>query len=303
MAKSLAGRNGWIFFGLLIGAMLLFAWLGDWLVTTAGWSKTISGGQVAWLAGLVLASAAVLVAGVAVNGRWSGAFIDSRNRYSLSQVQTIVWIVIVSSGIVAAGVGNVERGIAGPLDLQIPAELLAILGLTATTLVGTPVIRNIKRSTTPDEPQAERVETKLGRPLPAATADAAAPAGPQVFAFSGPGETAPAGVVTYDVAHEGTIVTFADARQTTWADLLRGEETGNADKVDLGKLQLLYITAVVVFVYCAALFANLNPPPDAAGHAARLVFAGIDASFVGLLGVSHAGALAYLAAPHSKTAE
>jgi len=141
------------------------------------------------------------------------------------------------------------------------------------------------------------VESKLGTPRSAAVG------GPQVFAFSAAGAPAPEGVASYDVDHEGTIVTFADVRQTTWVDLLRGDETGNADKVDLGKLQLLYISAVVIFVYCAALFANFNPPADAEGHAARLLFAGIDASFVGLLGVSHAGALAYLAAPHSKTTD
>lgn len=45
--------------------------------------------------------------------------------------------------------------------------------------------------------------------------------------------------------------------------------------------------------------ANFNPP-DTAGQATRL-FAGLDDSFVGILGLSHVGALAYLAAPHAKT--
>jgi hypothetical protein len=307
VATSLAGRNGWVFFGLLIGAMLVIAWFADDVVAAVGVAATLSGPQLSWLAGLVLAGAAALVAGVAVNGRWSGVFVDSRNRYSLSQMQTVVWMVIVSSAIVAAGVGNVHRGIASPLALQIPIELLAVLGLTATSLAGTPVIRNAKRAKNPDEEQATRTESKLGTPRSPAVP------GPQVFAFSGPATGAsaaatpaaavPAGAVSYDVDHEGTIVTYADARQTTWSDLIRGEETGNADKVDLGKLQLLYITAVIIFVYCAAIFANLNPPADADGHASALLFAGIDASFVGLLGLSHAGALAYLAAPHSKTTD
>ena len=46
--------------------------------------------------------------------------------------------------------------------------------------------------------------------------------------------------------------------------------------------------------------ANFNPP-DTAGQATRVVFAGLDDSFVGILGLSHVGALAYLAAPHAKT--
>ena len=45
--------------------------------------------------------------------------------------------------------------------------------------------------------------------------------------------------------------------------------------------------------------ANFNPPDTPDGD--RLVFAGLDDSFVGILGLSHVGALAYLAAPHAKT--
>jgi hypothetical protein len=290
VGQRLASRTGWIVFSGLLLIMFGVAWFGDAIVGLFSRTPSISGAQLAWLVGLVVVSLGVLLAGIAVNGRWSGAFIDSRNRYSLSQVQAVFWLILVSSGVVAAGVGNVQRGDSSPLDLNIPPELLAIIGISITTLVGTPVIRNVKRNNTPDPTQATRTMSNLG----AARVDAT---GPQVFGFSAADPANP------DVATEGTVVTFADPHQTGWADLLRGEETGNADKVDLGKLQLLYANAVVIFVYCAALFVNLNPAPDEAGHAARLVFAGLDPSFVGLLGVSHAGALAYLAAPHAKTAE
>jgi hypothetical protein len=290
VARTLAGRLGWVVFSLLLLGLFLVAWNGDWLLDRLFQEPPINGPQLAWLVGLVSVSLGLLIAGTAINGRWSGVFIDSRNRYSLAQVQAVLWLIIISSGVVAAGVGNVVRGDSAPLDLQIPPELLAVIGLSVTTLVGSPIIRGIKRQNNPDPDQAARTLSGLG----ATRTDTS---GPQVFGYGVEGATSP------DVTTEGTVVTFMNPRQTGWADLLRGEETGNADKVDLGKLQLLYISAVAMLVYCAALFANLNPAPDAGGHATRLVFAGLDASFVGILGLSHAGALAYLAAPHSKTTD
>lgn len=288
MSEILKSRVGWrIFLGLLV-ALFVVAWFaGDVLKAIFGTTPPLTGGQVTWLVGLVTVSAGVLVAGTAINGRWSGVLIDSRNRYSLAQVQAVMWLVIVSSAIVAAGVDNVRRGDPTPLDLAIPGELLAVIGLSVTTVVGTPLIRSLKRDNTPDKDQAERTIGKLG-------VDRTMTTGVQVFGFDAGGNAGPA------VTSEGTIVTFADPNRTGWVDLVRGEETGNADKVDLGKLQLLYISSVAVFVYCASLFSALAPVAEA-GQVAHIAFPAIDASFVGILGLSHAGALAYLAAPHAKT--
>ena len=257
--QAVVARRGWIAIGVLLVVELLFAWNADAILKVISSEPPFAGPQASWLVGLVLVLLGVLLAGKAVNGRWSGAFIDSRNRYSISQAQAVLWLIVISSGIMAAAIANVHRGNASPLDLSIPPELLAIIGLSVTTLVGTPVVRDIKRGTQPDPDQKDRTLQNLGRT---------------------------------DASTNGTVVSFIDAEQTGWADLVRGEETGNADKVDLGKLQLLYVSAVVLFVYGAALYANL-------GSGQGIGFPPIDASFVGLLGLSHAGALAFLAAPHA----
>ena len=228
----------------------------------------------------------MLIAGQAVNGRWSGALIDSRNRYSLAQTQAVVWLMVISSALIAAAVSNVHRGVADPLDLAIPAELLAIIGLAVTSIVGTPLIRATKLTNTPDTTQAQREVTKLGK---GETRD-----GAQVFSFGAGDET------TRTVATEGSVVSYTDAESTGWADLLRGEETGNASKVDLGKLQLLYFTAVAVGVYSAAILAGFATPE--AGSTAALQLPALGAGIVGLLALSHAGALGYQAAPHAKEA-
>ena len=123
---------------------------------------------------------------------------------------------------------------------------------------------------------------------------AAAPAAPAVGAAAAPAVTA---VVA---RNEGTIVTLTSPQLTGWADLVRGEETGNSDKLDLGKLQLLYVTSVAILVYGALMFTTLGQVA-ADGSATLLAFPALDDSFVGILGISHVGGLAYQAAPHAKT--
>jgi hypothetical protein len=312
--STLEGRLGWLVFtGLLVG-MVVVTWLADWFVGLLSANPAIKGAQLAWLLDLVFVAAGILVAGKAVNGRWSGAFIDSRNRYSLSQVQAIAWLALVSSGVVAAGIANVIHGVKAPLDLAIPIELLAAIGLSVTTLVGSPLIRSVKRGNTPDQNQTARTFSNLGMqpesngaqvfgveatspPAPPPMLGAAAP----VVSFGGVAAVPPTPPPTnFSATHEGTIVTMTSPEATGWADLIRGEETGNADKVDLGKIQLLYITAVAVAVYAALMFSTLGTVGDN-GAAVQLAFPALDTSFVGILALSHAGGLAYEAAPHSKT--
>lgn len=312
MKSTLEGRLGWLVFtGLLVG-MVVVTWLADWFVGLLSANPAIKGAQLAWLLDLVFVAAGILVAGKAINGRWSGAFIDSRNRYSLSQVQAIAWLALVSSGIVAAGIANVIHGVKAPLDLAIPIELLAAIGLSVTTMVGSPLIRSVKRGNTPDQNQTARTFSNLGMQPTSngvqvfgveATSPAAPPPMPAVapvVSFGGTAVVPTAAPTNFSATHEGTIVTMTSPQATGWADLIRGEETGNADKVDLGKIQLLYITAVAVVVYAALMFSTLGNVGDN-GAAVQLAFPALDDSFVGILALSHAGGLAYEAAPHAKT--
>ena len=284
---NLTGRAGWIPFGIMLVALFVVAWIVDDRLDGADSTSQVSGAQASWLIGVVLVGIGVLIAGQAVNGRWSGALIDSRNRYSLAQTQAVIWLMVISSALIAAAVSNVHRGVADPLDLAIPAELLAIIGLAVTSIVGTPLIRATKLTNTPDTTQAEREVAKLGKGETRVD-------GAQVFSFGAGDDTTPT------VATEGSVVSYMDAESTGWADLLRGEETGNASKVDLGKLQLLYFTAVTVGVYSAAILAAFAAPE--AGSTAALQLPALGAGIVGLLALSHAGALGYQAAPHAKEA-
>ena len=81
----------------------------------------------------------------------------------------------------------------------------------------------------------------------------------------------------------------------SWKDLFLGDEVGNADTPDLGKIQQFFVTALLAGVYLAAIgsmFANdgfIQALPK------------LSEKFVWLLAVSHGTYLAYKAAPYTKS--
>jgi len=78
-----------------------------------------------------------------------------------------------------------------------------------------------------------------------------------------------------------------------WGDLFKGEETGNAAQLDMGKVQMLFFTLILVLAYGIAIDALLN------GTGAVKELPILDAGIVALLGSSHAGYLANKAVPRS----
>lgn len=66
-------------------------------------------------------------------------------------------------------------------------------------------------------------------------------------------------------------------------DLFRGEDAGNADVVDIGRVQMVFFTLVTVFAYTAACWhAFVTRGPE------TLAFPAVSSDMVALLGISHA---------------
>ena len=79
-----------------------------------------------------------------------------------------------------------------------------------------------------------------------------------------------------------------------WSDLYCGEEKGNKDVVDVSRLQQLVTTLLLVMVYVGFLWRDLD---TAAFTGELLKMPPVSTTFLGLLGASHAGYLAYKATP------
>lgn len=91
-----------------------------------------------------------------------------------------------------------------------------------------------------------------------------------------------------------------------WSDLFRGEETANANRLDLGKVQMFYLTLIIAFAYAVQIMTQLSQlgPLNPTGLSEGFQnFPAISSGMVALLGVSNAGYLAYKATKHGQPTE
>nr|WP_316644243.1 hypothetical protein [uncultured Roseateles sp.] len=97
-----------------------------------------------WLVVLLLMTLFTLIAGRGVTGMWRGALIDERNTMSLSRFQMALWTVLILSAFFCAAMHNVAAGDAAPLRIVLPQELWALMGISSTSLVASPLILSTK---------------------------------------------------------------------------------------------------------------------------------------------------------------
>ena len=120
-----------------------------------------------WIANLVIFAVALGIAGRLVKQRWDGVFIDRECRISLSRFQLILWTLLLVSALMTVGLTNTMadglvpapptgmKAPVGPLDIYIPSEIWALLGLGSLTAVSAPGIkasRRIARNNSPGTP-------------------------------------------------------------------------------------------------------------------------------------------------------
>jgi hypothetical protein len=203
-----------------------------------GWFVPAKARLWAWLPSLALLWVFVLVAGHGITGYWRGAFIDEQNRISLSRLQLAAWTVVVLSAYLIAALGNLAGGAADPLAIRIDSQIWILLGISTTSLVGSPLLKSNKKL-------------------------------------------------------QGLLLRYSAPGDSSWADLFRGEETGNEDLLDMGKLQLFYFTVIVVFAYAVALGTEL-----ARGGVPITEFPSLSSGVLALVGISHAGYLMNKVIPH-----
>ena len=97
-------------------------------------------------------------------------------------------------------------------------------------------------------------------------------------------------------ADRGDLATKAPY-QHAWRDIFYGDDTGNADQVDISKVQQFFFTLVLVVTYAVAvgsLIATAIPAET------LLTFARLDPGFIGIMAVSQTAYIAYKALPQNK---
>jgi hypothetical protein len=236
-------------------------------VALVGWVVPHEAVRVSWLLIVVLLLSFLVIAGDGITGRLGGLLIDERNKMSLSRFQLVLWTVLILSAFLAIAVSRVREGmVADPLAIAVPDDLWILLGISTASLVGSPLIKSIKRRQHPDDRQLAQTMSQLREQ-----------------------GTDPAALNS-----EGLLVVNRDPAAARWADMFRGDESGNAAVLDLAKVQMFFFTIVVVIAYAAALAAALASGP--VGE-----FPDVSQGIVALLAISHAGYLSAKGVTHSES--
>lgn len=169
-----------------------------------------------WLVTVVIMTWILGTVGMRKKGKFFGALIDERNRYSLSRLQLVCWTVLVMSAFLVMALARVFTGIDNALAIAWPEVLLGILGISAGTTVGAQMIKSNK---------ATQTVTTTVTGSPAAKALVGGP----------------------------LLATNPDAHQASWMDFFLGDEQGDKDSISIGKFQLVVFTLVGIVTYAFAI--------------------------------------------------
>lgn len=230
---------------------------------------------VAMLGGLGLLFVAL---GLGFTGKALGIFINAQGRYSLAVGQAVFWnwlvlttllgIAVFNAGLMAEGLANLPAdGTANAVFPSVPYEIWLVLGLA----VGSPLVSSLI--------------LRAKRPVP----EEIIPATPPAAA----GEPL-----------RNTVAVRPDAVRASLADWFLGESGSNHDRLDISRIQMVVITAGLLVVYGAMVFAAIGDLALTAvlaaadgGRAAIPRLPPVGTEMAGLLALSHGAYLVVKTTP------
>ena len=219
-----------------------------------------------WIVTLGLLTVFLIILGRGITGQWLGFLIDKRNKMSLSRLQLGLWLLLLGSAFLVAALTNLHIVMfsvpVNALSITIPTELLALFGVSATSFAGASVILNAKTNVQQQKDNVPQNQT------------------PQV---------------AYRVDQNQT------RQEASWYDMFKGDDEANADYLDLSKVQMFFLTIILVLVYGVALGTMFMGVGNGVSPTTLAItaFPTLSATMVTLLGISQAGYLAYKAVPRN----
>lgn len=119
-----------------------------------GYTVKLVGPIAFWATGALMMVTILIQAGREINGQWFGILIDSRNKFSLSRLQIVLWTIMVLSAYLTISFPRVvaTQGVSPKLtqqqalDIQFPRELVLAMGISAVSFAGATLIKSNKKS-------------------------------------------------------------------------------------------------------------------------------------------------------------
>lgn len=299
---------------LLVALAIAAGWLlpkplGD-LVHSAG-----GGLALAWLIVALLMLFILVLIGESLGKGAAGILIDpARNMMSLSRLQVVLWTWVILSALLTVALARVgdsignpdgytcpppasaeeEPSCADPLGIQLPTLVWALLGISITSAVGSPLLKANKAQRTTEEDRQRQRAARLRAQREGRTEEAAS------YAQTLENRLAENPDMQDQVESAGALV-----RKTSWSlarfsDVFSGEEVSNFMYVDIAKVQNFFFTVIAVVAYTAALVAAMLGAGSVAGFFA---FPDLGPGLIALISISHAGYLTDKAFSHSTPEE
>jgi len=196
---------------------------------------------------------------------WRGALINDRNRLSLSQIQLILWTILVLATFLTGAFANIAVGDPNPLSIKVEPSLWLLMGISTTSLIGSPLLASRKKAQSADAEEEARAMNKL----------------------------ADQGHDASNLETEGRLLANAYLTDARWSDIFEADELSRAGRLDMSKIQMTFFTLIVALVYGTVLASNISQLGENGFHD----FPAVSDSMVALLGISHAGFLTSKAVP------
>ena len=242
---------------LIIFVMLIAAAIAN-LTAPAG-AGIMGTREATWLLTLGLLAGLLIVAGRTICARWDGVLIDRNNRISLSRLQLVLWVAVIVSALLTGALTNMRLGNPTPLNIIVPPEIWALLGLGSFTAVAAPAIKEAQKNVAFRSPAPFAQGTNAALIEQQIKSDQALAAAP-VFV--------------------NRVLVKESPKDARWVDLINGDYEGAA-VVDVSKLQQLVFTAALVITYGASIWQLMAKAPFTS-------FPPVYPALVALLGISQA---------------
>ena len=217
----------------------------------------------AWLIDLVVIAGLFAVLGSSFKDMWFGVLVDGRNKISLSRLQLVLWTMLFADTFLVIYIWNIAHStnaeeLTKAVGLGVPAAVWVLMGISGASAAATPAILSAK-------------------PAPAST-DPSPPIPSDRAKFL-----------------DGIVVKRRAGDRPRWSDIILGDEAGNADSIDIGKLQQLLFTLIAIAAYGYAIATTLIV---AGGHIIEAI-PDMKEGFLALIGASHATYIAYKSVSHT----
>jgi hypothetical protein len=267
-----------------------------------------------WMAVAILMLLTICFTGLSLGKGCAGALIDPKtNMMSLSRLQIMLWTWVILSAFITLALARISNShinpdaygsllqVPGmevqhnePLLIHIPQLLWALMGISITSAVASPLLKTAKAQKTSDQDESSQQRaTKRGGPQQEAVTYRA-------ILDERKRDDEKLKEQIGDSMPLGAIVRKDTWQKAKFSDVLTGEEVSTFGYVDIAKVQNLFFTVIAVVAYSVALVSYMSGTKSIDQ---LFAFPELPAGLVAIIGISHGGYLIDKAVTHSTPIE